>query len=513
MDKAYLHVEFRLDLSQSNYYAFQFQPHLILHTMYLFPLMEVPTFSASCPFSTGQDSTLVAAAGIPWLECLYARSKILPFLYCKKVENLHKFYCMNTHKDGENSSEVRNNVRQLKALDAYLSKIDNRVGEQQNSSMSRNAHGNSQKTEELGVESSPYLSNKVKDVLDRNEPLKLRSGLGSLDSYFGKLNSGVSSLKNGISRSNGETFTPNQMTESCAVGDECDDEKEDSYADMRIYMSPQINDDVNGHNATGSENYLDSQPYDVGHDLTLINFLISINVAVSIFEMASPMKNPDVEHLSLPLAYGAKINHLILDGEWWRLVTPMFLHSGFLHVALGCWVLLTFGPQVSRGYGPFTFFLIYVLGGISGNLSSFLHTSELTVGGTGPVFATLGAWFIYQIQNKELVSKEESERMFQKAVITILLSLLLSNFELVDDWTHMGALVAGLFYGFLTCPTMEMGNPSRGNGQDEGIAIIRGQAGPCRSFIIFTIFILILSSLLLLLEPQLGFLDLDGSQL
>lgn len=57
-------------------------------------------------------------------------------------------------------------------------------------------------------------------------------------------------------------------------------------------------------------------------------------------------------------------------------------HSGFLHVALGCWVLLTFGPQVCRGYGPFTFFLIYILGGIAGNLSSFLHTPEATVGGT-----------------------------------------------------------------------------------------------------------------------------------
>lgn len=51
-------------------------------------------------------------------------------------------------------------------------------------------------------------------------------------------------------------------------------------------------------------------------------------------------------------------------------------------MALGCWGLLTFGPQVCKGYGSFTFFLIYVLGGISGNLTSFLHTPEPTVGGT-----------------------------------------------------------------------------------------------------------------------------------
>lgn len=57
-------------------------------------------------------------------------------------------------------------------------------------------------------------------------------------------------------------------------------------------------------------------------------------------------------------------------------------HSGALHMALGCWGLLTFGPQVCRVYGSFTFFLIYILGGISGNLTSFLHTPEPTVGGT-----------------------------------------------------------------------------------------------------------------------------------
>lgn len=57
-------------------------------------------------------------------------------------------------------------------------------------------------------------------------------------------------------------------------------------------------------------------------------------------------------------------------------------HSGVFHFALSCWMLLTFGPQVSLAYGPFTFFLIYVLGGLSGNLVSFLHTAEPTVGGT-----------------------------------------------------------------------------------------------------------------------------------
>jgi membrane associated rhomboid family serine protease len=57
-------------------------------------------------------------------------------------------------------------------------------------------------------------------------------------------------------------------------------------------------------------------------------------------------------------------------------------HAGIFHIALSCWALVSFGPQVCKGYGSFTFFLIYILGGVSGNLASFVHTPDPTVGGT-----------------------------------------------------------------------------------------------------------------------------------
>lgn len=59
--------------------------------------------------------------------------------------------------------------------------------------------------------------------------------------------------------------------------------------------------------------------------LYMISTIVSINIAIYLFEIASPIKNSDLELFSLPALYGAKINHLILYGEWWRLLTPMFL--------------------------------------------------------------------------------------------------------------------------------------------------------------------------------------------
>ncbi|XP_049357380.1 RHOMBOID-like protein 9, chloroplastic [Solanum verrucosum] len=211
----------------------------------------------------------------------------------------------------------------------------------------------------------------------------------------------------------------------------------------------------------------------------MIGILASINIAVFLFETASPVRNSEVGMLSLPMVYGAKINHLILLGEWWRLLTPMFLHSGVLHIALGCWMLLSFGPQVCKAYGSFPFFLIYVLGGISGNLISFLHTAEPTVGGTGPAFALIGAWFIYQVQNKDMPGKEASKSMIEKAIIATAISFVLSNFGPIDDWAHFGATLMGIAYGYLICPCPQVENiASSESGQKEGITLVKQYSDP-----------------------------------
>lgn len=167
-------------------------------------------------------------------------------------------------------------------------------------------------------------------------------------------------------------------------------------------------------------------------------------------------------------------------------------------------MLLTFGPQVCRGYGSFTFFLIYILGGISGNLTSFLHTPDLTVGGTGPVFAIIGAWVIHQIQNKDVIAKDVSESMYQKAIIATALSSILSHFCPIDDWTHFGAAFTGIAYGYFTCPTIQLNHTSSKTGQKEGITLVRRYADPCKSLIIFTLFVLVLICVLFFIEPPLN---------
>ncbi|KAM1919299.1 hypothetical protein FF1_023826 [Malus domestica] len=375
------------------------------------------------------------------------------------------------------------NGEQLRSLDSYFGKLQN---------VTNLPLDNSNKTRE--------------QQLSKNSgQLRLKKGLESLDDYLGKLNN------NGGDSANSTSSYFDLTTEEIPIAKPSAIIRDSGNGDKRVlktYRNP-----ISKREDLGPENSQDPLEYNDISDLYLISILGSVNIAVFLFEIASPVRNTDLGLFSLPLLYGAKINDLILVGEWWRLVTPMFLHSGLFHIAVGCWGLVAFGPKVCRGYGSFTFFLIYILGGVSGNLISFLHTPEPTVGGTGPIFAMIGAWLAYQVQNKDIIAKDVSESMFQKAVITTLLSFVLSIFGPIDDWTHFGAAFTGVAYGFLTCPTLQLDDASSSpaSGQEEGVALVRRYADPCKSLFFFALFVLVLSSILFFVEPPLDVIASDTS--
>ncbi|XP_039143010.1 RHOMBOID-like protein 9, chloroplastic [Dioscorea cayenensis subsp. rotundata] len=413
---------------------------------------------------------LVSSRG---LNVLHVKLNYKFYLNAKKMERFDGVDGVGIEKESGSNEE------QLRVLDSYFGKLQ----------------GNTAKNQ------ASVCKGEVQDIKvmveNGEKKKKMVTGLGSLENYFGKLKFG-------------KTVERNKT--SLGIGKETSDRNSvklmNSAAEAKMKMEAQ--NYIGLETKDSDENFQELPAYDEASDFWLISILAAINIGVFLFEIASPIRDSDIEHLSLPLIYGAKINKLILDGEWWRLFTPMFLHSGFLHVCLGCWVLLSFAPQVCRGYGLLTFFLIYVLGGVCGNLTSFIHTPELTVCGTGPTFAIIGAWFVYQIQNKAVIPESVTESMLGKAVIATTLSFVLSNFERIDDWTHLGAMFSGIIFGFLTCPSLQLDNVSPKTTQKEGIALVQRQADPCKSLLTFTLCLLLLSLIVLNFEPQNEMLELDG---
>ena len=93
----------------------------------------------------------------------------------------------------------------------------------------------------------------------------------------------------------------------------------------------------------------------------------------------------------LLLVFGAKVNSSIIAGEYWRLLTPVFLHAGIVHLLINCYSLYAIGTSVERIFGRPRFLAVYFVAGLLGNILSFMFSPNYGVGASGAIFGLLGA--------------------------------------------------------------------------------------------------------------------------
>ena len=107
-------------------------------------------------------------------------------------------------------------------------------------------------------------------------------------------------------------------------------------------------------------------------------------------------------NVDLPIYYGARMNEAIRAGEWWRFITPVFLHGSMGHIFFNMYALFAIGGFLERNLGHGRFILLYFLGAFSGNVFSFLLTEGYSVGASTAVFGLIGAQLLFFYQNREL---------------------------------------------------------------------------------------------------------------
>ncbi|MGP3559809.1 MULTISPECIES: rhomboid family intramembrane serine protease [Geobacillus] len=164
--------------------------------------------------------------------------------------------------------------------------------------------------------------------------------------------------------------------------------------------------------------------------------LIMVQVAMFlILEWSGGSTNPDVL-----IRYGAKFNPLIEMGEWWRFLTPMFLHIGFLHLLTNTFALYYLGMTVERLYGSFRFLLIYTTAGFFGTLASFLFTPSISAGASGAIFGLFGALLYFGTVYRHLFFRTIGMNVISLIVVNLLFGLLVPG---IDNAGHIGGLVGG----------------------------------------------------------------------
>ncbi len=149
--------------------------------------------------------------------------------------------------------------------------------------------------------------------------------------------------------------------------------------------------------------------------------------------------------------HGAIYTPLVLEGQYWRLFSAMFLHFGFEHLAYNMFSLIFLGDILESIVGPVRYLVIYLVGGLGGNaLSLFMSiesgTTKVSAGASGAIFAVMGAFFYFALRNYKRFGKEGMRRMGIMVVLMIMQGLVDRG---VDQSAHMGGMITGFLLGIL----------------------------------------------------------------
>lgn len=141
------------------------------------------------------------------------------------------------------------------------------------------------------------------------------------------------------------------------------------------------------------------------------------------------------------IKYGANFSPAVIEGQWWRFITPIFLHIGFTHILMNSITLYYLGSQLEWIYGSARFFLIYILGGLMGNVVSFALSDAVSAGASTSLFGLFAA----AVALGRIYPYNHTLRNMAQGFIVLIILNFLTGFASsgIDNWGHIGGAIGG----------------------------------------------------------------------
>jgi membrane associated rhomboid family serine protease/Flp pilus assembly protein TadD len=184
--------------------------------------------------------------------------------------------------------------------------------------------------------------------------------------------------------------------------------------------------------------------------ITLTHILFGVNVAVF---LAMALASGTVMDFpgQVMVRFGANFGPFTLSGQWWRLLTYMFLHGGLMHIAFNMWCLWNLGALCESLYGRWTYAAIYLITGFAGGLASVgWNPGTLSVGASGAIFGLAGAliasFYLGEFSMPRVAIQGTLRSLLFFVGFNVLFGSMISG---IDNACHAGGLVSGLILGAL----------------------------------------------------------------
>ena len=173
---------------------------------------------------------------------------------------------------------------------------------------------------------------------------------------------------------------------------------------------------------------------------TPTTFLVAINVLVYIYTSVTGGNFIQTDHTVLSQL--GQFNLFVFRGQYWQLVTSVFVHVDISHLALNMLFLVIFGIRAEELFRTEEYFFVYMLSGISGSILTLVLMPIYTIsaGASGAIFGMYGANIIYM--------RKTFGQSIVGALLYAFLLLMLTTGEGVNIVAHFGGLLAGLIIGY-----------------------------------------------------------------
>ena len=153
------------------------------------------------------------------------------------------------------------------------------------------------------------------------------------------------------------------------------------------------------------------------------------------------------------LSFSSAEQTYLIENQWWRLITPMFLHFSFAHLAFNCLWIYVLGEKIERVDGKLIFILIIILTGVFSNLLQYFWTSSSLFGGlSGVIYGMLGYCLVMEMEsNYDKYGLPPGLYLFMIAwlILGFLGILDLFGFGSVANFAHLGGMLSGLMFAMI----------------------------------------------------------------